>query len=357
MSAGAPLTVVHLEDEPWDSGIAHYALTLAVEQKRRGWNVEFWGRIGAPPLKDAAAAGVPCRGFDGGAGPWLRLPTLRRVLRERQVRVLNAHTGSSHLLALALAAGSDIRVVRTRGDARAPSSGPLARWSAKRTHAFIAANRALSQALDHSFPGARVRLVAQGVPGPAVLPHLPPAPVLGLLGRLDPVKGHDVLLDAVAELRPRVPGLKALCAGQGPLRDRLRWQLKPVGLEGVVEFPGFVADKWAFIASCRVGVVASTGSEAVSRACLEWMAAGRPVVATAVGGLPDMVEHGVTGVLVEPGDARSLARGLEYVLKDPARAAAMGAAARARWGAFFSPDPFFRTTAAVYHEAIHGPAR
>lgn len=351
------LSVVHLEDEPWDSGMAHYALTLAVEQKRHGWTVEFWGLEGAPPLRDAAAAGLACRGFTSTAALWRRVGTLRRVVRERRVRVINAHTGSSHAFALALAAGSDIRVVRTRADARPARGGPLARWAAGRTHAFIGPNRAQARALYAAFPGRRVRLVAQGVPGPSAPPPLPSAPVLGLLGRLEPVKGHDVMLDAASLLKPRVPGLKVVCAGEGKLRDRLRWQLKPVGLEGVVEFPGFVPDKWGFIASCRAGVVASTGSEAVSRACLEWMAAGRPVVASAVGGIPDMVEHGVTGVLVEPGDAKGLAAGVEWVLKDPARAAQLGAAARARWNAFFSPDPFFAATAAVYHEALHGPAR
>lgn len=353
----APLSVVHLEDEPWDSGIAHYALTLAVEQKRRGWAVEFWGLEGAPPLKDAAAAGLPCRGFTSGAALWLRLRTLRRVLRERRVQLLDAHTGSAHAFALALAAGSDIRVVRTRADARPATGGALARWASRRTHAFIGPNREAARSLYAAFPDRHVRLVAQGVPGPSAPPPLPAAPVLGLLGRLDPVKGHDVLLDAAGMLKPRVPGLKVVCAGEGKLRDRLRWQLKPVGLEGVVEFPGFVPDKWGYIASCRVGVVASTGSEAVSRACLEWMAAGRPVVASAVGGIPDMVEHGVTGVLVEPGDAKGLAAGVEWVLKDPERAKSLGAAGRARWSAFFSPDPFFAATAAVYHEALHGPAR
>lgn len=351
-----PLAVVHLEDEPWDSGLAHYALTLALEQKRRGWDVEFWGLVGAPPLKAAAAAGVPCRGFDGPSGAWLNLPTLRAALRRRQVSVLNAHTGSSHLLALALAAGTRIAVVRTRGDARPPKTGVLSRLAARRTAAFIGANSGLARALSAAFPRSRVRLVAQGVPGPAAVSPLPPGPVVGLLGRLDPVKGHDVLLDAAAALKPRVPGLKAVCAGEGRLRDRLRWQLKPAGLEGVVEFPGFVPDVWSYIAGCRVGVVASTGSEAVSRACLEWMAAGRPVVASAVGGLTDLVEHGVTGLLVEPGDSKALGTALEYLLRNPAAAAAYGAAGRARWNAFFSPDPFFEATAAVYHEAIHSPA-
>ncbi|MDX6768137.1 MAG: glycosyltransferase family 4 protein [Elusimicrobiota bacterium] len=352
----APLTVVHLEDEPWDSGIAHYAVTLAVEQKRRGWGVEFWGRADSPALKAAEAGGVAVRGFDGGAHAWLRLPVLRRLTRERRVDLLDAHTGSSHALALAVAAGSSIAVVRTRGDARPAKRGPLGALVGARTAAFIAANESLAASLRGAYPGRPVSVVAQGVAGPRSAPPLPDAPVVGLLARLDPVKGHDALLDAAVALKATVPGLRVVCAGEGAQRDRLRWQLKPVGLEGVVSFPGFVADKDAFIASCRVGVVPSLGSEAVSRAALEWMAAGRPVVASAVGGLPDLVEHGVSGLLVAPGDGKALAEALAHLLKDPARAAAYGRAGHERWRRLFSPEPFFQNTAKVFHEALHRPA-
>lgn len=349
--------VVHLEDEPWDSGLAHYAVTLAAEQARRGWDVEFWGRIGAAPLEAAAAAGVSVRAFHGAPHAWLRLPFLRRLVRERGVEVLNAHTGSAHVLALALAAGSRIAVVRTRGDVRAPKSGPLARALARRTAAFIGANTELAAALRAAYPGRTVHLVPQGLPGPDAPAPLPAAPAVGLLGRFDPVKGHDVLLDAATALKARWPALTVTCAGEGRLRERLRWQLQPLGLDGIVALPGFVADKWGFLASCRVGVVASVGSEAVSRAALEWMAAGRPLVASRVGGLPDLVEDGVTGLLVAPGDASALAAALDSLLKDPARAQALGRAGRERWRRLFSPEPFFTTTALAYDEALHDPAR
>ena len=133
--------------------------------------------------------------------------------------------------------------------------------------------------------------------------------------------------------------------------ERLNWQLKPAGLEGIVEFPGRVEDKWAFLASCRVGVVASIGSEAVSRATLEWMALGRPVVASRVGGIPDMVEEGVTGLLVEPGDSAALANALNTILKDAELAQRLGRAGRARWEQAFGLAAFYEKTQTVYNEA------
>ena len=331
--------------------MAHYALTLAVEQARNGHRVEFWGRADSPVLTEARRLGLAVRGWDGFAGGVLTWSSQRREAARFSPRVINAHTGSAHTTALVLAAGRPCAVVRTRGDARLPKSGALARLVAGRTGAFIAVNRALESALRSAFPGAKVSLVAQGLEGPAEAAALPQAPVAGMVARFDKVKGHEVLLDAAARLKGSVAGLRVRCAGEGRLLERLRWQLKPAGLEGVVEFPGRVADKWAFMSSCRVGVVPSLGSEAVSRSALEWMSLGRPVVASSVGGLPDLVEDGVTGLLVPPGDAAALAEALSGLLRDPGRAEALGGAGRARWEARFGLSTFYETTQAVYDEA------
>lgn len=345
------MNILHLEDEPWDSGIAHYALTLAGEQSRRGHKVEFWGRADSPVLDEARRMGLRVRGWEGGIAGLTSLSAQRRVAAEFAPRVINAHTGSAHTLALALAAGRPCAVVRTRGDARPPKAGLLTRFAASRTDAFIAANSTLAAQLKKAFPSSRVARVEQGIDGPPAPAFLPPAPVVGMVARFDKVKGHDVLLEAAALLKPKIPGLKVRCAGEGKLRERLVWQLKPSGLDATVEFPGRVADKWAFMAQARVGAVPSLGSEAVSRAALEWMAVGRPVVASAVGGLPDLVEDGVTGILVDPKDAEALAEALEYLLLNPKKAEQMGRAARARFEERYETSRFVDETQQVYNEA------
>lgn len=346
------MRIVHLEDEPWDSGIAHYCLTLAAEQKRRGDEVWVWGRRLSPVLAEAERLGLPTRGYSYGLDALLELPALRRELSALKPELLNAHTGAAQAMALALAP-KGAAVVRTRGDARPPRANALTRLAARRTAGFIAANSALESALARAFPRALVALVPQGIEGPQEPPPLPDGPVAGVLGRLDPVKGHEHALEAARRLKPRLPGLRLLCAGEGELLGRLRWQLGPAGLEGVMSLLGRVPDKWEFIARCRVGVVASTGSEAVSRAALEWMAAGRALVATRVGGLPDLVAHGETGLLVPPGDSAALAQALGELLADPGRAARMGEAARKRWQALYCPEPFYRETSRFYERALH----
>lgn len=345
------MIIVHLEDEPWDSGLAQYALALAAEQARRGHAVQVWGLRGSPVLAQATALNLPTRGW---VNPWLELPRLRRELAALKANILNAHTGSCHALALVLAPRG-AAVVRTRGDARAPKGGPLARLIAGRTAAFIAANTTLKEQILSAFPAARTTLVAQGIAGPASAAPLTHEPAVGMLARFDTVKGHVVALDAARLLRADIPASRLVCAGEGVLRDRLSWQLKPMGLAPFVSFPGKVADKWAFMASCRVGIVPSLGSEAVSRAALEWMAAGRPVVASRVGGLPDLVEHEVTGLLVPPGDAAALAKAVGLILRDAPVAEAFAQAGRERWERLFSPAPFYEDTQRVYEEATRLP--
>jgi glycosyltransferase involved in cell wall biosynthesis len=345
------LNILHIEDEPWDSGIAHYALTLAAEQARRGHRVVFWGRADSPVLAQARAASLPVRGWSGGAAALLNWPEQRRLMAAFAPRVLNAHTGSAHVLAVTLASGRHCAVIRTRGDARPARPNPLTRAIAGRTHTFIAANAQLAASLKAAFPQAKVARVPQGIDGPPHCTPLPAAPIAGMIARFDKVKGHEVFIDAIARLKPAIPGLTARCAGEGRLRERLNWQLQPAGLVGTVEFPGRVADKWAFLASCRVGVVPSLGSEAVSRATLEWMALGRPVIASRVGGIPDMVEDGVTGLLIEPGEPAELAEALSKLLKDPKLAERLGHAGHARWAESFGLDRFYENTQQVYNEA------
>jgi glycosyltransferase involved in cell wall biosynthesis len=345
------VNILHIEDEPWDSGMAHYAQTLAVEQARAGHVVEFWGRVDSPVLTQGRALGLTVRGWPAGAAGALSWASQRRQAAAFSPRVINAHTGSAHATALALAFKRPCAVVRTRGDARPPKAGPFTRFVAGRTDAFIAVNRPLEAALKAAFPGAKVALVAQGIDGPDEAADLPGAPVVGMVARFDKVKGHEILIDAIARMKSRVPGLRARCAGDGLLLERLRWQLKPAGLEGMVDFPGRVEDKWAFMAASRVGVIPSLGSEAVSRAALEWMSLGRALVASRVGGLPDLVEDGVTGLLVPPGDSKALSDALAKLLLDPELAETFGRAGRARWEEHFGLNAFYESTQRIYNEA------
>ncbi|MBI5624861.1 MAG: glycosyltransferase family 4 protein [Elusimicrobia bacterium] len=345
------MRILHIEDEVWDSGISHYALTLAGALKDKGHEVHFWGRQGSVPCVKARELGLAVEEF---SHPWLTLPRLRARVKAVGVEVINGHTGSSHSLAAAVSAGLGVPVVRTRGDARPPSGSPLSRALAKRTSAFIAANSLIKTQLEGAYPGSRVELVFQGLPAP------PPSPIsedrnVGIVGRLDPVKGHETLIAASGKVLAEFPSSRFLAAGSGTAeRDvLLRALAAKAGLGGSFEFLGYVPSVDEFISRCRVGVVASTGSEAVSRAALEWMSHGRPVVASRVGCLPDLVEDGVTGLLVPPGEPDALADALLQLFREPGRTLAMGAKARERFGSRFCVERFVSETERIYRDLLH----
>lgn len=340
------MRILQLHDEPWDSGLAHYALTLSAELARRGHEVRFGAAPGSYAAGQARFLGLRTIAL---ARPWLSLPRWRAQVRKDGVELINAHTGSTHSLAAALSAGTEIKVVRTRGDARPAKVHALSRALARRTDLFIGANESISLRLRELFPSARIETVAQGLALPAAVP-LHQEPVVGILARLDPVKGHEDLIAAARLLAEDFPTATFLAAGDGALRQPLERAAASLGSR--FRFLGFVSDAPGFIAGCRVGVVASRGSEAVSRAALEWMSLARPVVAARVGCLPELVEEGVTGLLVAPGDPNALASALVSLFEDPVAAERMGRAGRARFERLFTLSRFGERTQRLYEETL-----
>lgn len=191
-------------------------------------------------------------------------------------------------------------------------------------------------------PAARVRRIWNGVPdepaaaGPGVHALLGIAedrPLIVCACRAAPEKGVDVLLRAFDELWARsAPGPSPVLVyvGDGPDRSRLEALRATLASREDIRFTGYRDDAAHLVAGATLAVVPSVWEEAFGLSALEPMAAGRPVVATAVGGIPEIVVDGVTGRLVPPRDASALASAMAGVLQQPARAAAMGAAGRRR---------------------------
>ena len=157
----------------------------------------------------------------------------------------------------------------------------------------------------------------------------PQRPVVGTIGRLEDRKGHDQLLRAAGTMlaggngrRPQI-----VIVGDGPLREQLQAQAQSLGVADSVRFVGIVADVRPSLAAMDVFVLPSH-AEGMSNALMEAMAAARPVVATAVGGNTEVVVDGKTGVLIPPADPAAIADAIAALLRDPDRAAGLGAAAR-----------------------------
>ena len=153
--------------------------------------------------------------------------------------------------------------------------------------------------------------------------------LLGFAGRLITGKGADYLIEAVARLRD-THAIRAKIAGEGPERGRLEALADELRVDGIVEFCGLTHDMPRFWREVDVAVVPSVCIEACPMTPLEAMACGKPVVAARIGGLPELVLDGETGLLVAPADPADLARSLARYASDPKLASAHGAQARAR---------------------------
>ena len=150
---------------------------------------------------------------------------------------------------------------------------------------------------------------------------------LGAAANLRPVKGLDLLLDALARLSSDYPDLVCRIAGEGEMRGELETLARRNGLGDRFHLLGSVADVPAFLGELDVAVLPSR-SEGMSNALLEYMAAGRAIVATQVGAAAELIDDGVHGLLVPPNDAGKLASAIDRLLKDPTLARRMGEAAR-----------------------------
>ena len=150
-----------------------------------------------------------------------------------------------------------------------------------------------------------------------------PRVLVGSVGRLSPEKGYGVLVEAAARVAAADPGVGFVHFGDGPLRSALTERVESLGLRGRFMFAGFRADVHKAFAHFDVFVLPSY-TEGLPCVVLEAFAAGVPVVATAVGGTPEVVEDGVNGRLAPPGDSRALASRLAELIGDSRRRASMG---------------------------------
>lgn len=354
--------MLHVAKASGISGSEYHLLLLLPGLRDRGWDARFLllheDEPGAWELaRRLEEAGVPVEA--------VRLPSavspagFARILRAvRRTRPDIVHTHLVHADFYGLVAGrlAGVPVVVSTKHGFNPFRDSRVFAFADRTVARLAdVHVAISQGLarylaeregfrEDAFAVVRYGIEAGPEPSPPE-----PGPRLAVVGRLIPIKGLDTLLDAVA--RAAVPGLRVELAGDGPLRDELEAQAERVGLGDTVTFLGRVAPAGPVMERAAVVVVPSLG-EGFGMVALEAMERGRAVIASAVGGLPEIVVDGETGLLVPPGDAEALAGAIRTLADDADRVVAMGAAGRARALAEFSQARCTERTEALYETAL-----
>lgn len=202
-------------------------------------------------------------------------------------------------------------------------------------------------------------VVWNGVPWPSLEPGAPTFDPITLLclGRLDPLKGFHVALRAFANLAERWPAARLVIAGDGPDRENLQQLTSELGLQARVDFSGWVAPEQvpAAMSAATIVLMPSRWEEPFGLVAVEAAQMGRPVIASAVGGLPEIVVDHQTGLLVPRDDPAALAAAIESLLRCPEKLRQFGAAARERARAEFTMERCAADYRQLYRSLIRPP--
>ena len=321
----------------WWNATAYYAVSLAQWLQKAGHPVWVAGNPDYPAQQKAQTLGIPTLPSLqlNRVSPWSILRNralLAQTIREKRIAVVNAHRPDDHFyFSLLRNSFPELVLVRTIGDVRPPKAHPINKWlHLQATDFFIFSCRANLMRYREVWPipEHRSAVIYSGIDTEAFSPtrnfmnlrrelNIPnDAIVFGLIARFSPVKGHAVFLKAATQLHRHHPEAYFLISGEEveiSLAD-LQQQAQQLGIRSHVRFLPRQQDVRPLLNTIDVGVVCSLGSEAISRIATEYLAMGKPVIATRVNVLPEMIQDEREGFIVLPGDTEALAARMETLL-------------------------------------------
>lgn len=358
------MKVAHLDTgREWRGG-QQQVLWLAEGLAARGIECLLLAPHG-PLLERAVAAGLATRAWEA-RGEW-DVPAVlaaRRALREFAPEVVHLHSAHAHALGVPAARGLGARIVVSRRVDFAISTHPLS-WLKYRlpVDRYFCISRGVVEVMrEGGVPEVKLALVPSGVrfaagDEVAAAPDLgrdlglpAGATLVGTVAALAPHKDHADLMRAAAIVAAARPEVHFVWLGEGECRPALEAQRRALGLEARVHLAGFHAGARAMIPQFRLFVMASW-LEGLCTSIIDAQSLGVPVVATRVGGIPDLVEDGASGWLVAPRDPAELAAAILAALADPAEAARRAAAAGVSVRAF-SAEAMVERSLAEYRRIL-----
>ncbi|MEO7275218.1 MAG: glycosyltransferase [Vicinamibacterales bacterium] len=303
------------------------------------------------------------------------LPALRRLVRERRIDIVHAHDYKTNLLVWLLRRLDGTMVMSTAHGWTGHSARersvyyPLDKWLLARLPFVVAVSSQIRDELIHrGLPAARSTVILNGIDhrqfrrdrtreaaARAALDLEPGTVVIGAVGRLEPQKRFDLLIDAFATLRRDRPALRLRIAGDGSLKAALQQQIEALGLAPFASLTGHTEDVAGFHHALDL-FVQSSDYEGTPNAVLEAMAFETPLVATSAGGTAELVEDGRHGMVIPIGDLTILTRTMAAALDDHAGRGQRAAAARQRIETDLSFETRMRTLERIYEQLVQ-PAR
>lgn len=337
-----PLRVLHLNTERGWRGGERQTFWLARALRDLGHTSVVAAWPGSPLAERAAGAGLEVHG----AQP--RFPvdplsawSLAREIGRGRFDVLHAHTGNALTQGALAPRPSRAALVGSKRVDRPSHAGAVTSWKYRRADALIAVSAHVRDVLvAGGAPRDRVRVVPDGVDLSRIMVPAPAevlrsfgvrgsGPLVVMAAALVPTKAPLVFVRAVAAALKQGAGCEALLVGDGPLRAAVESERQRCGLEGALHLAGWRDDADAIIAAADIVALTSKG-EGQGSVLLDAMQCGRAVIATSVGGIPEMVLDGATGLLVDVDDHEAFGAGLARLSRDAVLREKLGAAGRER---------------------------
>jgi glycosyltransferase involved in cell wall biosynthesis len=294
--------------------------------------------------------------------------------------VIQTHAAKSHFLLRYSGLSKDRPWIAfhhgyTNTDFRSPIYNNLNRWSLQAPDRIVTVSRATKeQLLRHGVPEKLITVVHNAVPAPThrqvqgdaasrrqkkvELGIAPDEHLILCAGRLSKEKGQIDMVSAMVRLRKRRPDLavRLMIIGDGPEHERISQATQAAGLENSIVFTGHLKNLTPYYEAADVVAIPSL-SEGSPNVLLEAMAFGVPVVATAVGGIPEIVNDGETALLVPAQDPDAMAAGIERLLSDPVTAATLAGKAQRKVETEYSPESRAKTLIGIYDDVYRRSRR
>jgi glycosyltransferase involved in cell wall biosynthesis len=294
--------------------------------------------------------------------PWRSIQFVVELVRQKKIDLIHAHLPRAHILAGLVGRMTNVPVVATIHGMDLDLLDLGAYYTAG-THLVVVCQQAYAQALIHGVDPNRLTLVRNAVDTQIYMPRgisldfrktiqLPEdALLVGFVGRLAWEKGPDDFISTAGYVNARLPDVHFAIVGEGPMEAELRDMIASSHLENRIHMAGLRTDTWNIYPA--LDLIAQTSRvEGMPLVLLEAMACGIPVVAMGTGGVPEIVEVGITGLLSAPGDWTGLGEALVDLINAPDRLTQMGVAARERVERFFDLNHSIRLTAELFHRLV-----
>lgn len=339
MTQNKKTSVLILINVRWWNATAFYAVNIARILHRNGHKVVVGCNPGYPAYQKAAALGLETAALSfysrNPATLMQSFLRMRRLIKKHGIDIVNAHRSEDHFFAILARMTTRAALVITRGDQRRIKPGRLSSGKYLCSDAVVATCRAIVEQNQHVFKpmAARVHVIYGSIdeenfsrqksstanPFSGKLDIPAGHPVIGLVGRLSPVKGQETFLRAAAIALSRRKDLRFVISGKEVeiTIAHLRNRAKDLGIEAHCIFLPEVSRIADLMEACDICVTASMNSETISRVVLEYLYVGRPVIGTRVNAIAEIIQPGVNGELVNPEDPQALAAAILKLADNP----------------------------------------